>query len=219
MGRRRVPPLAPAPEKGGTISPQQPASLHLETETTKDPTMALNRTLSRTLLSLLLLLLTAGLLFLLDGCSRSGDGGEPGASETSGATAGEGGEEGLSGTAGEGEEGGEADTEDEVEARIYEVRAEIVELPDPEDPLSGLFLHHEAIDGFVNIDNEVRGMDSMTMPFPVADGLDFEGLEVGDQVRFTLLVDYEADPQFQVTSIEALPEDTELEFRRAEPPR
>lgn len=171
--------------------------------------MALNRTLSRSVLSVLLLLLTAGLLFLLNGCGQGEGTGEP---ETTGP-------ETAAVPAPEGADAGEAaGGEGAVEARAYQVRGEIQELPDPEDPLSGLFIRHEAIDDFVNIDNEVRGMDSMTMPFPVAEDLDFEGVEVGDKVIFTLVVDYEADPQFQVTAIEPLPEDTEIEFRRAQPP-
>ena len=98
------------------------------------------------------------------------------------------------------------------------MRGQVTALPDPSDPLSNLRLRHEAVDDFVGMDGEVVGMDSMNMPFPVAEGLSLEGLEVGDPVVFTLEVDWDGDPAYQVTRIERLPEGTELIWDEAQPP-
>jgi hypothetical protein len=165
----------------------------------------MNRLLSsRSILSLLLLVLTAGVVFLLTGCR--------------GATQ----EAGASSAAHEGAPGEPAaaptDGSDSSGTHVYTVRGQIEELPDPEDPLSGLYIRHEAVDDWIGIDGEVQGMDSMTMPFPVAEDVTFEGIEPGDKVTFTLEVDYDADPAVQVTGVRKLPDDTELEFRSARPP-
>lgn len=168
----------------------------------------MNRQLPRPLLSLLLLLLTAGVIFIL-GC-----GGEPAgdAAEPSSSSAAENAENGAEAASSE-QAGDAADG-----VAVYHVRGEILELPDPDDPLSGLYIRHEAIDNFRNMDGEVSGMDSMTMAFPAAEDLTFEGIEVGDKVSFELTVDYSGDPVFQVTSMEALPEDTELHFGATDGP-
>lgn len=157
---------------------------------------------SRSLVALLLLLLTAGLVFVLGACAD----GEPPADESPAASA-------------ESEpEEAEPEVSEAVEAETYTVRGEIVDLPDPEDPTSGFFVYHEAIDEFRGIDGEVVGMSSMTMPFPLADDVDLEGLGRGDKVEFDLYVDWDGDPATLVTRVEKLPADTILEFRGAEPP-
>ncbi len=156
---------------------------------------------SRSLVALLLLLLTAGLVFVLGACAD----GEPTADEAPAAAETE-------------PEEAEPEVSEPVVPETYTVRGEIVELPDPEDPTSGFFVYHEAIDEFRGIDGEVVGMSSMTMPFPVADGVDLEGLGRGDIVEFDLQVDWEGDPATLVTRVEELPQDTILEFRGARPP-
>ncbi len=103
------------------------------------------------------------------------------------------------------------------DVQTYEVRGQITGLPDDADPQANLTIRHEAIDDFVSMNGEVVGMSSMSMPFPVADDVDLAEREVGDKVRFTLSVDWDGDPAYQVTSMEALPEDTELEYRKARP--
>lgn len=104
------------------------------------------------------------------------------------------------------------------DVQVYEVRGQVTALPDPSDPLSNLRLRHEAVADFVGMDGEVVGMESMNMPFPVAEGLSLEGLEVGDPVTFTLEVDWDGDPAYRVTRIERLPEGTELDWGAARPP-
>ncbi len=103
------------------------------------------------------------------------------------------------------------------DARIYEVRGEVVRLPDPAEPMSDLALRHEAIDRFVGMDGEVVGMDSMTMPFPVAPDVPLAGIAVGDKVRFTLRVDWDEEPFYQITRLEKLPAETQLHFGPAAP--
>lgn len=172
---------------------------------------------SRPALSLLLLVLTAGVVFLLSGCAPAPEetvtrgqedadhehGDQPPGTDHH--------EHGEDADHPEGEDGRS------VRSRIhtYEIRGEIVELPDPADPLSGFYVRHEAIDEWVGMDGEVDLMDSMTMPFPLADDLSLEGIEAGDKVLFTLRVAYDDDPTFQVTHIEKLPDDTVLELRSA----
>jgi len=164
----------------------------------------MNRLLSsRSILSLLLLLLTAGLVFLLTGCQGTAP--EDGAADTP--------ETGSEAAAYD-----DGDEEPTSEPHVYEVRGVIQELPDPQDPLSGLYIRHEAIDDWVGMDGEVQPMDAMTMPFPVAEDVTFEGIAIGDKVTFTLEVNYDADPAVQVTEMTRLPEDTELDFRDARAP-
>lgn len=100
----------------------------------------------------------------------------------------------------------------------YETRGVVVRVPDPADPLADLVIRHEAIDDFRGINGEVVGMDSMSMPFPVANGVDLAGVVPGAKVAFTLEVEWEGEPPYRVTRIAALPADTELDFRQASPP-
>lgn len=105
------------------------------------------------------------------------------------------------------------------EIHTYEVRGVVVSMPDPGDELSNLAIRHEAIDDFRSIDGEVVGMDSMTMPFPVADGVDLAPFAPGDQVAFTFEVEWEGEPPYRVTRIEELPPGApDLAFRKASPP-
>jgi Cu/Ag efflux protein CusF len=99
--------------------------------------------------------------------------------------------------------------------QTYQVRGEIAGLPDPNDPSKEFLIHHEAIGRFTGIDGDVVGMDSMTMPFPLAEGLSLAGLAVGDKVRFTLEVEWDGDPPYRITRIDKLPPDSALDFGAA----
>lgn len=100
----------------------------------------------------------------------------------------------------------------------YEVRGVVVRVPDPAEPLADLVIRHEAIDDFRSMQGEVVGMDSMSMPFPVASGVELTEIEPGSKVDFTLEVEWEGEPPYRVVRIEELPADTELDFRKASPP-
>lgn len=94
----------------------------------------------------------------------------------------------------------------------YTVRGRIVQLPDPSNPVSELSIHHEAIDDFKLGDGTPEPMRAMTMPFPPADGVSLQGLEVGDVVEFSFEVQWEPSPGMSLTAIKKLPEDAVLGF-------
>jgi Cu/Ag efflux protein CusF len=101
--------------------------------------------------------------------------------------------------------------------RDYTVRGQVRQIPDPATPGSGLYLSHEAIDDWAGRSGKVEGMDPMTMPFEVADGVSLEGIEPTDVIEFTLHVDWEADTPVEITHIRELPPGTKLVFREAKP--
>ncbi len=103
------------------------------------------------------------------------------------------------------------------ELRVYPVRGLLRSLPEPESERPEILVRHEAIDDFVGINGEVVGMDSMSMPFPLAPGLDLSGVAPGDKVLLRLEVDWAADEPARVTAIEKLDPESELEFRAARP--
>lgn len=70
----------------------------------------------------------------------------------------------------------------------YEVRGEIVRLPEAGTATPEIWIRHEAIPEFATEDGKKVGMDSMTMPFALAPGLSLDGLAIGDKVAFTLEV-------------------------------
>jgi hypothetical protein len=92
------------------------------------------------------------------------------------------------------------------------MRAEIVSLP--EKPGEYLTLRHEAIDDFTDVTGAVVGMDSMVMPFPVADDTSLDGLAVGDKIEAILEMDW-AEGTCQLERIKKLPAGTALHFGKA----
>lgn len=100
-----------------------------------------------------------------------------------------------------------------VEQHEYTVRARVTALPDPANPMSEFSAHHEEIPDFHGQGGE-RGMKAMVMPFPLDENLSLEGLEVGDIVALTFVVDYNADEDrllgYCATRWEKLPPDTKL---------
>ena len=63
----------------------------------------------------------------------------------------------------------------------YTVRAQVAQLPTQGN--GGLMLEHEPIDNYVARSGKVEGMDSMTMPFPVAKDVSLEGIQPKDIVE------------------------------------
>ncbi|MCG8456342.1 MAG: copper-binding protein [Holophagales bacterium] len=102
--------------------------------------------------------------------------------------------------------------EPEVEPDRYTTRGIVRQLPETSRPGSELFIHHEEIPEFRDMDGENTGMGSMMMPFPVAEPALLDGLEVGDRVSFTFEVRWQGSPPIRVTGIEPLPDDTRLGF-------
>jgi hypothetical protein len=97
----------------------------------------------------------------------------------------------------------------------YQMRAELLQLPEGSN--RDLLIRHEAIDGFADRDGKRVGMDPMSMPFPVAEGVSLAGLAPGDVVRCTLEVDWQQRSPVKIAAIEKLPAGTQLTFRAARP--
>ena len=88
----------------------------------------------------------------------------------------------------------ESDTSYEVmeDVHVYTVRGVIRRMPDPAMPgRPELQILHEAIPNWVNSEGYETGMQGMTMPFLVADGVSLDGFEPGSRVQFTFEVDWE----------------------------
>ena len=99
----------------------------------------------------------------------------------------------------------------------YTVRARVAQLPTQDE---GLYLEHEPIDSYVARSGKVEGMDSMTMPFPVAKDVSLEGIQPNDIVEVQLHIDWDAeDHQVEILSVRELPPDTKLHFGEARPPQ
>ena len=107
----------------------------------------------------------------------------------------------------------------EASGRDYVVRGQVRQLPGPAGSAHELSISHEAVDDWTTRDGVVQGMDPMTMPFEVAEGVSLEGIEVGDVIEFTLHVDWGADTEVEITRVHELPAGTKLVFREAKPPR
>ncbi len=102
--------------------------------------------------------------------------------------------------------------EPEVPPEIYQVRALVRHLPEPDEARPEILVRHEAIPSFKNADGEVVGMETMSMPFPLADTGLIADLEAGDRVELTFEVSWHGGNPLKVTAIEKLPEGTQLAF-------
>ncbi|QDU72202.1 copper-binding protein [Mucisphaera calidilacus] len=100
------------------------------------------------------------------------------------------------------------------ETQVYTVRGEVVSLPSPAN--ANMSIMHEAIPTFVDKKGEVVGMETMTMPFPVASDVSLEGIEPGDPVEFVFVMDWNKGG-YELTSIIELPAETELDLTAADP--
>lgn len=103
---------------------------------------------------------------------------------------------------------------DAPKAQSYESRGIVRQLAAP--PGQEMQIHHEAIPTFVDMDGEVVGMGSMSMPFPVADTELPADLQAGDKVSFTFEVSWTGSPPMRLLSLEKLPADTVLSFETTE---
>ncbi len=97
-------------------------------------------------------------------------------------------------------------------ADVYTVRGVVEKLPLAEGPDHDLYIHHAPIPNFRDEHGKVVGMRSMTMPFPVADGVSLAGLAPGDPVEFTFAVSWKQPAGYQVTRIQKLPAGTVVDF-------
>ena len=95
--------------------------------------------------------------------------------------------------------------------QTYQVRGQIVQLPQAGAADQSLYIHHEAIADFIDQFGQKEAMMAMTMPFQVAQGVPLQGLAVGDKVIFSLDVDW-PDNRIEITRITRLPAHTMLDF-------
>ena len=102
-----------------------------------------------------------------------------------------------------------------VRTDTYVVRGVLTSLGDPAADKSQIMIHHEAIPEFRGPGGKL-GMNTMTMPFPLAVDVDLSAVKVNDVVEFTFVVEMDTENDavngYHITSIKALPADTELEF-------
>jgi Cu/Ag efflux protein CusF len=91
----------------------------------------------------------------------------------------------------------------------YTVRGVVVALPTDTEPMR---VRHEAIPNFRSMAGEVVGMDAMTMPFPLGDGVAVEGLAVDDKVELTFVVTWVGQRPWHVTAIDRLDPETPLDL-------
>lgn len=97
-------------------------------------------------------------------------------------------------------------------ADVYTVRGVVEKLPQAEGPDRDLYIHHAPIPNFRDEHGQVVGMTSMTMPFPVADGVSLAGIAPGDPVEFTFAITWKAPAGYRVMRIHKLPAGTVVDF-------
>jgi Cu/Ag efflux protein CusF len=96
----------------------------------------------------------------------------------------------------------------------YTVRGVVIEIQDADQAEARLRIQHEAIPDFKGMDGKAweGGMESMTMIFAVAEGVSLDGVSAGNKLEFTLVMDWEKNPNQWITEIVKLPAETELSF-------
>ncbi len=101
------------------------------------------------------------------------------------------------------------------------ILGEIISLPIAGNPNTDLKIRHMQIpnfktkDGIINVTADgISGMRSMTMPFPVGQGVSLDGFAVGDKIKFTFAVDWSGQGAnaWEITKIEKLPADTVIDY-------
>lgn len=95
----------------------------------------------------------------------------------------------------------------------HTVRGQIESLPEKDNPASSLTIKHEDIPGWDRGDG-TKGMRSMEMAFPVAQGVSLDGLAIGDKVEFVVEQTPRDPVPYRVVRIGKLPPDAQLDFAR-----
>lgn len=100
------------------------------------------------------------------------------------------------------------------------ILGEITQVPVEGDPSTSLRIRHQQIpnfktkDGTINVNSKgISGMASMTMEFPLAEGVNIDQLVIGDKVSFNFQVNWGgAAVAWEVTKIEKIDPATEIDF-------
>jgi Copper binding periplasmic protein CusF len=103
---------------------------------------------------------------------------------------------------------------------LYEgILGEIAFLPEAGDTKRYPKIHHVQIPTFKKDDGTIAmtpdgipGMKSMTMEFPLAEGVSVEGFAVGDKVMFDFAVNWGGRVAWEMTKIEKIDSATEIDF-------
>ena len=93
------------------------------------------------------------------------------------------------------------------EPGVYEVRGQIVTAEG-----NDVFVAHEAVDGFVDINGNASRMSAMSMSFGVGPEVDRAALTPGSKWELTFDVVWDREPILQITAARPLPDDTPLEL-------
>ena len=94
----------------------------------------------------------------------------------------------------------------------YSSRGIVTQMPG-DGPNEQFRIRHEPMPDFRDAAGEPDPMPAMTMPFPPGEGVSLDGLAVGDKVSFEFSVVWATEHAgWTLTSIEKLPEDTQLDF-------
>ena len=100
-----------------------------------------------------------------------------------------------------------------VTVESYAMRGEIVRLPAAGS--REMAIRHEAVPDFRDETGKVVGMEAMTMPFTLVQGVGIDGLAPGDKIAFTLEMRWR-DPReiARISRIERLPAGTMLSWKK-----
>ncbi len=105
-----------------------------------------------------------------------------------------------------------ADPEPDRPPDVYRVRGIVSQLPQATRGAGELSVRHEALPDFKSSQGEVVGMESMTMPFPLADPALADSLAAGDKIEMEFEVRWDSGNPLSITAIEKLPSETSLSF-------
>ena len=111
--------------------------------------------------------------------------------------------------------GGEPEPEQPPE--IYRVRGIVRHIPEATQGSREISVRHEAIPGFKSSQGEIVGMESMTMPFPLATPEMADDLTAGDKIEIEFEVRWHGGNPLAITAIEKLPAETPLAFEAGPP--
>ena len=100
------------------------------------------------------------------------------------------------------------------------ILGEITMIPVEGDPSSALKIRHQQIPNFKNKDGEITvsssgiaGMSSMTMEFPLGQGMNLDGFNIGDKVSFTFQVNWGGSRvAWEVTQIGKIDPSTVIDY-------
>lgn len=126
-----------------------------------------------------------------------------------------------------GHDHGGMDSDVQMRTDVYEgVIGEIKFIPEAGDTKLHPKIRHVQIPTFKKMDGKVAmspdgvpGMKSMTMEFPLGEGVSLDGYAVGDKVRFSFEAHWGERVSWEITAIEKLDPAMEIDFAnvKAEP--